>query len=87
VGSADKLVWAAKQLPVDSLIYPAAVLPGPEAELAIPRGREKQAAPVEAPAAEHAPHFQAPDRTKSVLGVDADLVFHPTHACRLPAAG
>jgi hypothetical protein len=61
-------------------------LPGAEAELALPRGREKQAALVEAPAAEHASHFQPLDSTKSVLGVDANLVFHPAHNGRLPAA-
>jgi hypothetical protein len=40
---------------------------------------------VEAPAAEHASHFQTLDGTKSVLGVDANLVFSPAHNGRLPA--
>ena len=82
-GSADKLVRAAKQLSVNSFIYPVATLPGAEAELALPRGCEEQAALVEAPAAEHTPHFQTLDCTERVLGVDAHLVFDLAHNGRL----
>jgi hypothetical protein len=60
-----------------------AALPGAKPKFAFPRGREKQATLVEAPAAEHAPRFQALDEAKSVLGVDADLVFRPARNGRL----
>jgi hypothetical protein len=82
--SADKLVRAVQQFPVNRLVYPVAALPGAEAEFALPRGREKQAALVKAPAAEHASHFQALDGTKSILGVYANLVFGLAHNRRLP---
>ena len=62
-----------------------ATLAGTEAELALPRGCEEQAALVEAPAAEHAPHFQTLDGTECVLGVDANLVFDLAHYHRLQA--
>jgi hypothetical protein len=84
-GSADKLVRAAKQLPVNDFVYPVTALASSEAELALPRGGEEQATPIEAPAAEHAPHFQAVDGAKCVLGVDANLVFGLAHNGRLPA--
>jgi hypothetical protein len=80
---ADKLVRPAEQFPVNGLVHPAAALAGAEAELALPRGREQQAAPVETPAAEHAPHFQSLDGTKRILGIDADLVFGLPHNGRL----
>jgi hypothetical protein len=87
-GSADKLVRAAEQLSVNSLIDPVTALACAEAELALPRGREQQAALVEAPAAEHAPHLQALDSTKGILSVDANLVFGLAHSGRLqPTSG
>ena len=84
-GNADKLVGAAQQLSVNNVIYPVMALASPEAKLTLPRGCEQQAAPVEAPAADHASHLQALDGTKSVLGVDANLVLGPAHRPQVTA--
>lgn len=82
-GSADKLVRVAQQLPVNGFVYPVTALAGAEAELPFPCACEEQAAPVEAPAAEHAPHVQALDGPKGVLSVDTNLVFDLAHNGRL----
>ena len=84
-GNADKLVGAAQQLSVNDFIYPVTALASAEAKLTLPRGCKQQAAPVEAPAAEHASHLQALDGAKSVLGVDADLVLGPAHRPQVTA--
>jgi hypothetical protein len=60
-----------------------AALARAEAQLTLPRGREEQAVPVEAPAAEYASHFQPVDGRQRILSVDADLVLSLAHSGRL----
>ena len=82
-GSDGQLVRPGQHLPVNNLVDPMAALARPEAQLTLPRGCEEEAAPVEAPAAEYASHFQPVDGRKRILSVDADLVLNLAHSGRL----